>query len=96
MSRLFVTGSGTEVGKTLVMKLLIKEIKQKGLKVDAVKPVITGFQEEFSKYSDTGLLLQALSQPIKKETISRISPWRFREPISPDIASAHEKKYLDI
>ncbi len=96
MSSLFVTGSGTEVGKTLVMKLLIKEIKQKGLKVDAFKPVITGFQDEFPKNSDTGLLLQALSQPIKEETISKISPWRFREPISPNLAAAHEKKYLDI
>ncbi len=96
MSSLFVTGSGTEVGKTLVMKLLIKEIKQKGLKVDAVKPVITGFQEEFPKCSDTGLILQALSQPIKEETISRVSPWRFREPISPDMAAAHERKYLDV
>jgi len=94
MSTIFVTASGTGVGKTLVMRLLIKQLAERGRKVEALKPVITGFDENDPAASDSGLLLAALGRPIDLTHLDEISPWRFEAPLSPDMAAAREHRAL--
>ena len=88
----FITATGTEIGKTHVTQLLIREARAAGRAVAALKPVITGFDPAAPAGSDTALLLEALGRPVNAETIAAISPWRFRDPLSPDMAAAREKR----
>ncbi len=96
MTSLFVSGSGTNVGKTFVTTILLNEIRQAGIACTAVKPVISGFDDDGPGESDTALILEALGRDVTRNSIDEISPWRFREPISPDMAAAHEGRALDI
>jgi len=94
MSATFITASGTEVGKTFVMRLLIDQLEKSGADVDALKPVVTGFDEGDAAASDSGLLLTALGRPIDRANLDRISPWRFEAPLSPDMAAAREQRVV--
>ncbi len=85
---LFVTASGTEVGKTLIACALAHQAREKGAVVRVVKPVATGFDEDNPAGSDTALLLEAAGGPVTHETIAACTPWQFRDPISPDMAAA--------
>ena len=96
MTSLFVSGSGTGVGKTLVTAILINEIRRAGKECVALKPVISGFDEDNPDGSDTALILDALGRDVTRNSVEEISPWRFREPISPDMAAAHEGRSLYI
>ena len=54
MSRLFVSGTGTGVGKTLVTCILVAQLREAGRDVRALKPVISGFDPSDVADSDTG------------------------------------------
>ncbi len=86
----FVTGAGTEIGKTFVTCRLVRELKAAGKGVRAVKPVISGFDPETVSDSDTGLLLAAMEDTTDAAAVGAVSPWRFADPISPDMAAARE------
>jgi dethiobiotin synthetase len=95
MKTVFVTATGTEVGKTLVACGLIKALQGKGRRVEALKPVASGYDPHEADGSDPGLLLAALGEPVTPEGIARISPFRFTAPVSPHIAARREGKKID-
>jgi dethiobiotin synthetase len=95
MSAFFITGSGTEIGKTFVTAALIRELRRRGRPVAALKPVASGFDPAQAAASDPGVLLAALGEPLSAETLNRIAPWRFRAPLSPDMAAARENRAID-
>ena len=95
MNGFFITGSGTEVGKTYVTCRLVRELRRSGRSARALKPVITGFDPGKAAESDTGLLLAAMEEALDTASIGAISPWRFAEPISPDMAADHDCRRLD-
>jgi dethiobiotin synthetase len=41
------------------------------------------------------VLLEALGREVKPQELERISPWRFRAPLSPDMAAQAENKAID-
>lgn len=90
MSALFVSGSGTGVGKTHFAELLIRSWRESGERVRALKPVISGFGDP--ENSDTGRLLAALGEGVTPENVARVSPWRYAAPLSPDMAAAREAR----
>ena len=90
MSALFVSGSGTGVGKTHFAELLIRSWRESGERVRALKPVVSGFDPRDPENSDTGRLLAALEEAVTPENVARISPWRYAAPLSPDMAAAQE------
>ena len=92
---LFVTATGTELGKTYVTCGLIRAFRELGRDVQALKPVISGFSPEQPDNSDTGQILRALEQPLTPDTIDAISPWRFAAPLSPDMAAKEESRRID-
>jgi dethiobiotin synthetase len=92
MTATFVTATGTEIGKTYVTRLLIAEARAAGRPIAALKPVVTGFDDAAPAGSDTALILAALGRPVTPETVAAISPWRFRAPLSPDMAAARERR----
>lgn len=95
MAGLFVTSTGTGIGKTFVTAGLVRYLRAEGRKVEAFKPVISGFDPRLVEQSDTGLLLSALSRPSNEAEIERMSPWRFAAPLSPDMAAAKENRTVD-
>ena len=96
MTAIFITATGTDVGKTFVAASLIRTLQQMGRAVEAIKPVASGFDAEHPEASDSGVLLQALGLPITLQEIERISPWRFRAPVSPDLAAEREGQRIDV
>ena len=64
MSAVFITATGTDIGKTFVTAGLIRHLRALGRDVDALKPVMTGFDPAHPEASDAGVLLAALGRPI--------------------------------
>jgi dethiobiotin synthetase len=96
VSACFVTATGTDIGKTFVVRGLIRALRARGRAVAALKPVMSGFELAEAAGSDAGLLLEALGRPVTPEAIAEISPWRFAAPLAPDMAAAREGRTLDI
>lgn len=90
MSLIFVTATGTDVGKTYVTCALIRALERAGKAVTALKPVISGFDGHNAAASDSGLILAALGQPCDAPSIAAISPWRYAAPLSAEIAAERE------
>jgi dethiobiotin synthetase len=95
MTGTFVTATGTDVGKTFVTGGLIAHFLRSGRAVDAIKPIVSGFDPAALETTDPGMLLAALRRPLTPEEVERISPWRFAAPLSPDIAAAREGRAID-
>jgi len=57
MSAVFITATGTDIGKTFVTAGLIRHLRALGREVDALKPVMTGFDPAHPEASDAGVLL---------------------------------------
>jgi dethiobiotin synthetase len=94
MAAYFVTSTGAEIGKTFVTAGLIRRLREAGAAVDALKPVVNGYDSSVAETSDPAVLLAALGRPLAAEEVARISPWRFRAPLSPDLAAARESRTL--
>lgn len=96
MTALFVTATGTDIGKTFVTCLLARQLHTAGRRVRVLKPVMTGYTDETAADSDSARLLAALGEPLTDEAVAAISPWRFAAPLSPDMAAAREGRTLDM
>ena len=95
MTAIFITGTGTDIGKTYVAAGLIGRLRKIGRAVGAIKPVVTDFDPSIVAGSDPALLLAALGRPATPDQIERISPFRFAAPLSPDMAARRENRRLD-
>lgn len=83
MKKFFITSTGTGIGKTLVTTSLCYQLKN----VKAIKPVISGWNIESN---DTKEIIESLGLEYNDDNINLISPWRYSEPVSPDIAAEKE------
>jgi len=90
MRALFVAGAHTDVGKTFAACALVRAARAKGLSVEALKPVVSGFDPADWAASDPGRLLDALGRPQTLAALDAISPLRFRAPLSPPMAARLE------
>jgi dethiobiotin synthetase len=94
MSGVFVTATGTDIGKTFVTSALVRHMRSVGHAVHAIKPVVTGFDQADWGNSDPARLLAALGRPITLQAIEGISPWRLKAPLSPDMAGRREQRAI--
>jgi dethiobiotin synthetase len=95
VTALFVTATGTDIGKTFVTAGTISRLRRGGRNVEALKPVVTGFDSVTAAASDPVVLLRALGRPASEDAIARIAPWRFKAPLAPDLAAQRESRILD-
>ncbi|HTT47088.1 MAG TPA: dethiobiotin synthase [Pseudolabrys sp.] len=95
MSAYFVTSTGTDIGKTFVTAGLIRYLREAGHTAQALKPVVSGYNPSVVETSDPAVLLGALGRPVSADEIQRIAPWRFRAPLSPDLAAAREGRSIN-
>lgn len=94
MAAFFVTGAGTDIGKTWAAAALLRHWRGRGLAADAVKPVATGYDPARPEDSDAAVLLGALGRPIDPATVEAMAPIRFRAPLSPDHAARREDGWI--
>jgi dethiobiotin synthetase len=94
VTTVFVTSSGTDVGKTFVTLRLVAELAAAGRRVQALKPVASGFDAASPQASDSALLLRAQGLPLDGAHLDIVSPWRFAAPLSPDMAAARERRSI--
>jgi dethiobiotin synthetase len=80
---LFITGTDTGVGKTVLTVLLAQFLRSRGVRVAALKPVCSGGR------ADAVSLCAALNGVL---TLDEINPWQFRAPIAPALAAQVENK----
>jgi dethiobiotin synthetase len=95
MTVVFVSATGTEVGKTFVSRGLIRALKARGRTVEAIKPVQSGYDPREAEGSDAGLLIAATGNEVTPERIAEVAPWRFEAPLSPHLAARREGRSID-
>jgi dethiobiotin synthetase len=82
----FVTGTGTEVGKTVVAAVLAHTLAAEGRSVAVFKPCVTGLDEQApGGLADHELLRLAAGSAQSDE---EIAPYRYGPPASPHLAAA--------
>ncbi|MGK2946906.1 MAG: dethiobiotin synthase [Candidatus Malihini olakiniferum] len=92
--RLFVTGTDTEVGKTVASGALLQAAKKAGYRCAGYKPVASGAQNtSLGIRNEDACHLQACSSILL--TYDEVNPLVFVEPTSPHIVSAVEQKPID-
>ena len=94
MTAAFITATGTDIGKTFVTAGLIRHLRAAGRAADAVKPVVSGFDPDAWQASDPAVLLAALGRPLTPDELERVSPWRFKAPLSPHMAARREGRAI--
>jgi dethiobiotin synthetase len=94
MTAVFITATGTDIGKTFLTAGLIRHIRGAGDAVAAIKPIVSGFDPGAWEESDPAVLLAALGRPVALEEVERISPWRFKAPLSPHMAGRREGRAI--
>jgi dethiobiotin synthetase len=96
MSRVdyFVTGTDTNVGKTLVSAALIRSLANHGLKVAGMKPVAAGAElRDGTLWNEDVALLSSEANVIVPTHL--ISPYLFKEAAAPHVAAALEDQHIN-
>ncbi|MEA2360283.1 MAG: dethiobiotin synthetase [Solirubrobacteraceae bacterium] len=91
MRGVFVTGTDTGVGKTVLAAALAAALRAAGVDVAAFKPAVTGLEEpEPGRPADHELLAAAAGRPPDE-----VAPYRFGPPVSPHLAAELAGTALD-
>jgi dethiobiotin synthetase len=85
----FVTGTGTEVGKTIVAAVLARCLRRQGT-VAVFKPAVTGLDEPGEP--DHSLLRRAAES---RQSDDEIAPYRYCPPASPHLAAAEAGEEIE-
>ena len=92
---IFITGTDTGVGKTLVSCSLAALLRELGYRVGVMKPVETGCSQRGGElFPDDAVLLKQASGC--DEPMEKICPYRFAEPLAPSIAAERAGDRIDI
>lgn len=91
---IFVTGTDTGVGKTVVAAGLALVLRERGMRVGVMKPVATGCTGEGKRLISEDAVF--LFEAAENEYAPLTNPLRFRNPLAPNVASVIEKKEVPI
>jgi dethiobiotin synthetase len=86
----FVTGTGTEVGKTVVAAVIARTLAAEGKRVAVFKPAVTGLEGEGEP--DHALLRRAAGSAQSDE---EVAPYRYGPPMSPHLAAELAGEEID-
>jgi dethiobiotin synthetase len=91
---LFVTGTDTDVGKTVIAAAIALSLRQAGERVAVLKPVATGCRRDREGLiSDDAELLAAASDT--SQPLDLICPNRYAEPLAPSVAARRTGRPID-
>jgi dethiobiotin synthetase len=91
----FVTGTGTEVGKTVVAAVLARTAAAQGLRVSVFKPAVSGLDDlvESGQVADHELLRSAAGSA---QSDDEIAPHRYGPPVSPHLGAELAGEEIDL
>ena len=93
MRGVFVTGTGTEVGKTVVAAAIARTAAAAGESVAVFKPAVSGLDDlNKGDEADHALLRRAAGS---KQSDEEIAPYRFGPALSPHLAAALAGEQID-
>jgi dethiobiotin synthetase len=85
----FVTGTDTEIGKTLVSAAILHKLVQRGQRACGMKPIAAGAEERDGElHNDDAAMLRAAGNVHLPQHIT--TPFMLREPCAPHIAAKLE------
>jgi len=84
---LFITGTDTGVGKTVVAAALISALKARGLDIGVMKPVESGClrDKKGALIPEDALFLKAVAE--STDSLNLINPYAFEQPLAPALAA---------
>ena len=85
MKSLFVTGTGTNVGKTCVTAGIVKNLLDMGINVGVMKPFASGYKKNSNSLSQDVEILMKYSN--SHDPIDLVNPYFFEIPTSPYAAA---------
>jgi dethiobiotin synthetase len=92
---IFITGTDTEVGKTLVAAGLIAALKEQGIDVGVMKPLESGAPcFESAPIPQDALTLKEIADT--RDDLEEINPYCFQAPIAPGIAAEQAGVEIDL
>ncbi len=94
INSVFITGTDTEVGKTLYSELLLRSLNARGLRTAAMKPLASGAEVQDGKLhnADAHALQQAANTSFSYELCN---PYCFEPAIAPHLAAKHAGIRID-
>lgn len=92
----FVTGTDTEIGKTLVTCALLKMGGERGFHTLGLKPVAAGCEENADGHLVNSDALQIQSAMSVDRPYEVVNPCALRMAVSPHIAAVKENRVIDI
>ena len=84
---IFITGTGTEIGKTVIAGGLAAALKHTGTNVGVMKPISTG------DTADAQFLKHAAQVD---DALASINPIHLRQPLAPSVAARIENRDIDL
>jgi dethiobiotin synthetase len=89
---LFITGTDTGVGKTLIACGIAAYMRRQGIDVGVMKPIETGFSKRSPSRDAARLRRYAQSS----DSIDMVGPFTYKEAVSPWIAARHSGRPVQI
>lgn len=95
LAGLFVTGTDTEVGKTLITAGLAAALRARGFDVGVMKPIETGCPIRNGRLRplDAETLREASGS---RDALDLINPYRFRDPVAPLVAAERCGRRIEV
>src|SRR5947208_17105167 len=84
---LFITGTDTGAGKTLLTALLLAHARSKGIVAVALKPFCSGGRSD-------AILLHSLTE--NSVTLDRVNPFHYPQPLTPLLAARTRNKAISL
>jgi dethiobiotin synthetase len=95
MSKLFITATDTDAGKTFVATALVKALVNTGKTVAVYKPISAGCEVVNGELvNEDAFLLQQVAN--SNQSISNVNPIAYQEPIAPHIAAAKSNQSITV
>src|SRR5690554_3147787 len=92
---IFITGTDTEVGKTLVAGAIARCLRGRGRRVEVFKPVATGCRRtREGLVSADAEFLAACAE--SRRTLAEICPLRYAHAVAPNIAAERAGRPVDL
>jgi dethiobiotin synthetase len=85
MRGVFVTGTDTGVGKSVVAAAIVAAAVARGVDVAAFKPVVTGLDEPMGEWPRDHELLASVASV--RQSPEDVAPYRYGPPVSPHLAA---------
>ena len=93
--KIFITGTGTDVGKTYISALIIKKMREMNYNCGYFKPVLSGVKELAGHLvdSDANYVVQIADIPVLADEC--VSYW-WKEAVSPHLAAKRSNQVINI